>query len=74
MAHTFIFLGDNANPYRAVFEKVYLKSEEIAHMEWSAYSSDLNTIENLYDTNVPAVCNYFPLSAIYIHLKLVYNQ
>ncbi|GFT71225.1 transposable element Tcb1 transposase [Trichonephila clavipes] len=45
--HTFVLMDDNARPHRADIVDDYLESEGIARMAWSAYSPDLNPIENL---------------------------
>ncbi|GFV92107.1 transposable element Tcb1 transposase [Trichonephila clavipes] len=44
---TFVLMGDNARPHRADIVDEYLESEGIARLAWTAYSPDLNPIENL---------------------------
>ncbi|GBN72581.1 hypothetical protein AVEN_36486-1 [Araneus ventricosus] len=53
-------MDDNARPHRAAIVDDFLESEGIARMEWSAYSSDLNRIENLWDALGRSVCRRFP--------------
>ncbi|GBN67818.1 hypothetical protein AVEN_36462-1 [Araneus ventricosus] len=57
---SFVLMDDSASPYRAAFVDDFLESEGIAHMEWPAYSPDLNPIENFWDDLGRAVCRRFP--------------
>ena len=65
----FILMDDNARPHTAALVDDYLESEGIARMEWPAYSSDLNPIENLCDSLSRAVCTRFPLPATLTDLE-----
>ncbi|GFU80785.1 transposable element Tcb1 transposase [Trichonephila clavipes] len=43
----FLFMDDNARPHRANIVDECLQSEDITHMDWPAYSPDLNPIEHV---------------------------
>ncbi|GFW17571.1 transposable element Tcb1 transposase [Trichonephila clavipes] len=45
----FLFMDDNARPHRANIVDECLQSEDITHMDWPAYSPDLNPIEHVRD-------------------------
>ncbi|GFT29974.1 transposable element Tcb1 transposase [Trichonephila clavipes] len=47
MGAEFLFMDDNARPHRANIVDEYLQSEDITGMDWPAYSSDLNPIEQV---------------------------
>ena len=56
---TFVLIDDNTRPHRAAIVDDYLESEGTALMAWSAYSPDLNPIENLWDSFSRAVSSRF---------------
>ncbi|GFU95281.1 transposable element Tcb2 transposase [Trichonephila clavipes] len=45
MGAEFLFMDDNACPYRANIADECLQSEDITRIDWPAYSQDLNPIE-----------------------------
>ncbi|GFX21584.1 cubilin [Trichonephila clavipes] len=45
MSADFLFMDGNVRPHRANFVDECLQSEDIARMDWPAYSPDLNPIE-----------------------------
>ncbi|GFV66627.1 potassium voltage-gated channel subfamily H member 8 [Trichonephila clavipes] len=47
MVAEFLFMDDNAHPYRANIVDECLQSEDITRMDWPAYSPDLNPIEHV---------------------------
>ncbi|GFV58564.1 transposable element Tcb1 transposase [Trichonephila clavipes] len=49
MGAEFLFMDDNARPHRANIVDECLQSENITRMNWSAYSSDLNPIQHVWD-------------------------
>ncbi|GBM70916.1 hypothetical protein AVEN_263589-1 [Araneus ventricosus] len=60
---SFVLKDDNVCPHRGAIVDDFLESEGIAHMEWLAYSLDLNPIENIWDALGRAVCRRFPSPA-----------
>ncbi|GFU56238.1 hypothetical protein TNCV_712941 [Trichonephila clavipes] len=40
-------MDDNARPHRANIADEFLQSEDVTHMDWPAYSPDLNPIEHV---------------------------
>ncbi|GFW68879.1 transposable element Tcb1 transposase [Trichonephila clavipes] len=67
-------MDDNARTHRADIVDDYLESEGIARMAWSAYSPDLNPIENLWDALSHAVCSRFPPPATLIKLETALQE
>lgn len=66
---SFVVMYDNACPHRAAIVDDFLKSEEVAHMEWPINSLDLNPIENVWDAFDGAVCRRFPPPATLRNLE-----
>ncbi|GFU93306.1 transposable element Tcb1 transposase [Trichonephila clavipes] len=71
---TFVLMDNNARPHRADIIDDYLESEGIARMAWTAYLSDLNPIENLWDTLGRAVSSRFPPPATLIELETALQE
>ncbi|GFX07816.1 DDE_3 domain-containing protein [Trichonephila clavipes] len=49
MGAEFLFMDDNARSHHANIVNEYLQSEDITRMDWSAYTTDLNPIEHVWD-------------------------
>ncbi|GFW73279.1 transposable element Tcb1 transposase [Trichonephila clavipes] len=49
MGAEFLFMDDNTRPHRANIVDECFQSEDITHMDWLAYSSDLNPIVHVWD-------------------------
>ncbi|GFU25522.1 transposable element Tcb2 transposase [Trichonephila clavipes] len=49
MGAEFLFMDDNACPHCANIVDECLQLEDITHMDWAAYSLDLNPIEHVWD-------------------------
>ena len=45
----FILMDDDVRPHRANVTNAYLEHETIVHMNWPAWSLDLNPIEHAWD-------------------------
>ncbi|GFY03267.1 transposable element Tcb1 transposase [Trichonephila clavipes] len=71
---TFVLTGDNARPHRADIIDDYMESEGITRMAWSAYSPDLNPIENLWDVLGRVVPSRFPPPATLIELEIALQE
>ncbi|GFY35921.1 histone-lysine N-methyltransferase SETMAR [Trichonephila clavipes] len=72
---TFVLMDDNARRrLRADIVDDYLVSEEIARMALSAYSHDLNPIENLWDALDCAVSSRFSPPSTFIELETALQE
>ncbi|GFT32004.1 transposable element Tcb1 transposase [Trichonephila clavipes] len=49
MGAEFLFMNVNTRPPRAIIVDECLQLEDITRMDWSAYSTDLNPIEHVWD-------------------------
>ncbi|GFV64478.1 transposable element Tc3 transposase [Trichonephila clavipes] len=47
MGAEFLFMDDHTRPHRANIVDECFQSEDITHMDWPAYSPDLNPIEHV---------------------------
>ena len=53
---SFVLIDDNTRPHRVSIVDEFLESEGMEHMEWPAYSPDLNPIQNFWDVLDRAIC------------------
>ncbi|GFW24630.1 transposable element Tcb1 transposase [Trichonephila clavipes] len=49
MRAEFVFRDDNARPHLADIANECLQSVDITHIDWSAFSLDLNLVEHVWD-------------------------
>ncbi|GFU15934.1 transposable element Tcb1 transposase [Trichonephila clavipes] len=71
---TFVLMDNNARPHRADIVDDYLESERIARMALSAYSPDLNLIENLWNTLGRVVTSRFSPPATLFELETALQE
>ncbi|GFW75456.1 transposable element Tcb1 transposase [Trichonephila clavipes] len=65
MGAEFLFMDVNAHPHCANIVDECLQSEDITRMDWPAYSSDLNTIEHVWDMLGRRIAARHPLPPVY---------
>ncbi|GBO14049.1 hypothetical protein AVEN_91357-1 [Araneus ventricosus] len=54
------FVDDNACPHRATIVDEYLHEEDIIRLEWTAFFSDLNPVEHVWDILGRRVVAHYP--------------
>ncbi|GFW70080.1 transposable element Tcb1 transposase [Trichonephila clavipes] len=68
MGAEFLFMDDNARPHRANIVDECLQSKDITHMDWPAYSPDLNPIQHVWDMLGQRVAARQPLTTCLLEL------
>ncbi|GFT55424.1 transposable element Tcb1 transposase [Trichonephila clavipes] len=65
MGAEILFMDDNVRLHRANIVDVFLQSEDITRMDWSAYSPDLNPIEHVWDMFGRRIAANQPIRPVY---------